>query len=89
MGQHEGARWWRSPNGRLTAVVDGDFVHIGGLRALNMSWCTRVTDAAFVHLRGIKELDMSYWRTQRTPLVIMCNTQHRTCKKQQLTPTLP
>jgi hypothetical protein len=44
---------------RRTPVVDGDFVHFVGLRALNMSWCREVTDAAFVHLRGIQELDMS------------------------------
>ena len=43
---------------RGTAVVDGDFVHFVGLRALNMSWCSEVTDAAFVHLRGIERLNM-------------------------------
>ena len=52
-------------NGRLTAVVDGDFVHFVGLRALNMSWCTQVTDAAFEHLKGIQELNMS-WCDQDT-----------------------
>ena len=50
----------QNPNGRLTAVVDGDFVHFVGLRALNMSYCRQVTDAAFVHLRGIERLDMSW-----------------------------
>ena len=52
-------------SGRLTAVVDGDFVHFVGLRALNMSWCTQVRDAAFVHIRGIQTLDMS-WCNQAT-----------------------
>ena len=45
---------------RRIPVVDGDFVHFVGLRALNMSCCWQVTDAAFVHLRGIQELDMSF-----------------------------
>jgi len=45
---------------RHTSMVDGDFVHFVGLRALNMSNCTEVTDAAFVHLRGIQELNMSF-----------------------------
>ena len=54
----EGDDEWENPNGRHTAVVDGDFVHFVGLRALNMSWCREVTDAAFVHLRGIERLNM-------------------------------
>jgi hypothetical protein len=41
-----------------TWVTDADFVHLAGLRELNMAWCTGVTDAALVHLRGIHELDM-------------------------------
>ena len=49
---------WHNPNGRLTAIVDGDFGHFVVLRALNMRWCTQVTDAAFVHLRGIERLNM-------------------------------
>jgi hypothetical protein len=49
--EHEGG-------GRLTPVVDADFMHFVGLRALNMSWCWQVTDAAFVHLRGIERLNM-------------------------------
>ena len=44
---------------RRTPVVDSDFVHLEGLRELNMAGCTAVTDAAFVHLRGIHTLDMS------------------------------
>ena len=43
---------------RRAPVVDADFVHLVGLRALNMSWCRQVTDAAFVHLRGIERLIM-------------------------------
>ncbi len=46
------------PFGRLTPVVDADFVHFVGLRALNMACCRQVTDAAFVHLRGIRKLKM-------------------------------
>jgi hypothetical protein len=58
VGQRGWGRW-ENPNGRLTAVVDGDFVHFVGLRVLNITWCTQVTDAAFVHLRGIERLNMS------------------------------
>ena len=46
-------------------VTDADFVHLAGLRELNMSHCVKVTDAAFVHLRGIHTLNM-YWCNQRT-----------------------
>ncbi len=61
LGANVGQRgqWGENPNGRLTAVVDADFVLLGGLKALNMSWCRQVTDAAFVHLRGIERLYMS------------------------------
>ena len=45
-----------------THVVDGDFLHFVGLRALDMRACSQVTDAAFVHLRGIKRLNMSWCR---------------------------
>ena len=44
---------------RRTPVVDADFVHLRGLRELNMAYCTSVTDAAFAHLHGIHTLDMS------------------------------
>ena len=44
---------------RRTPVVDADFVHLEGLRKLNLAGCTSVTDAAFAHLRGIHTLDMS------------------------------
>ena len=56
------ARWanvsqmWK---GRVTPVVDADFVHFVGLRRLDMSWCKSITDAAFVHLKGIHTLDMA------------------------------
>ena len=40
-------------------VVDADFVHLEGLREVDMASCCLVTDAAFVHLRGIHTLDMS------------------------------
>ena len=56
------------PNGgpvRRAPVVDADFVHFVGLRALNMTRCTQVTDAAFVHLRGIERLNMT-WCDQAT-----------------------
>ena len=57
--QCEGDEEWENPSGRRTPVVDADFVHFVGLRALNMSYCKQVTDAAFVHLQGIEWLDMS------------------------------
>ena len=44
--------------GRMTPVVDSDFVHFVGLKRLNMSECRSITDAAFVHLKGIHTLDM-------------------------------
>jgi hypothetical protein len=44
--------------GRATSVVDADFIHLEGLRELNMAGCEAVTDAAFVHLHGIHTLDM-------------------------------
>ena len=59
VGQSAGTDSLRNPYGRCTTVVDAYFVHLVGLRALNMSWCTQVTDAAFAHLQGIKSLDMS------------------------------
>ena len=59
VGQRVRDGLYQNPNGRRTAVVDGDFVHFVGLRALNMSYCRQVTDAAFVHLRGIEKLNMS------------------------------
>ena len=65
VGQRGGNARWQNPNGRRTPVVDADFVHFVGLRALNMSWCTQVTDAAFEHLKGIQELNMS-WCDQDT-----------------------
>jgi len=46
--------------GRMTPVVDADFVHFEGLRRLNVWGCRSFTDAAFVHLKGIHTLDMSY-----------------------------
>jgi hypothetical protein len=48
-----------SVRGRAITVQDADFVHLEGLRELNMAGCTAVTDAAFVHLRAIHTLDMS------------------------------
>ena len=46
--------------GRAAPLLDADFVHLEGLRELNMKRCTGVTDAAFAHLRGIRTLDMSW-----------------------------
>ncbi len=51
--------WEQGKKGRVTPLVDADFVHFVGLRRLNMRRCTSVTDAAFVHLKGIHTLDMS------------------------------
>ena len=57
---------WRAANpGALVANVrgrndltDADFVHLAGIRVLNMCYCTNpgLTDAAFVHLRGLHTL---------------------------------
>ena len=37
-----------------------DFVHLGGLRKLDLNGNSSITDAAFEHLRGINTLNMSY-----------------------------
>ena len=39
-------------------LTDADFVHLAGIKALRMSYCTNpgLTDAAFVHLRGLHTL---------------------------------
>ena len=41
-------------------LTDADFVHLAGIKALWMSYCTNpgLTDAAFVHLRGLHTLWM-------------------------------
>jgi hypothetical protein len=41
-------------------LTDADFVHLVGIKALNMVRCTNpgLTDAAFVHLRGLHTLWM-------------------------------
>ena len=41
-------------------LTDADFVHLAGIKALNMGYCTNpgLTDAAFVHLRGLCTLWM-------------------------------
>jgi hypothetical protein len=52
-------RYSGSGSGRSAPVVDADFVHLEGLRELNMAHCSAVTDAAFAHLRGIHTLNMS------------------------------
>ena len=61
---------WRAANpGALVAnvfgradLLDADFVHLAGIKALWMSSCTNpgLTDAAFVHLRGLHTLWMGY-----------------------------
>ena len=45
---------WQNPNGRRAAVVDADFVHFVGLRALNMRWCREVTDAVLCTSRALR-----------------------------------
>ena len=68
------ARWRRAFPVAVAASVrrnrrlrDADFVHLRGLRSLDMSWCsqTTITDAAFAHLVGIYTLKMS-WCSQAT-----------------------
>ena len=46
---------------RRDDLVDADFVHLAGIKALNMVGCCNpgLTDAAFVHLRGLHTLWMS------------------------------
>ena len=41
-------------------LTDADFVHLAGIKALNMTFCNNpgLTDAAFVHLRGLHTLWM-------------------------------
>ena len=50
-----------------TRLCDADFVHLRGLRSLDMGWCTQatITDGAFAHLAGIHTLDMR-WCSQAT-----------------------
>ena len=59
VGQRKGEEPWENPCGRRLAVVDEDFVHFVGLRALNMRHCSLVTDAALACLEGIHTLDMT------------------------------
>ena len=42
-------------------LLDADFVHLKGIKALNMSWCNQagITDEAFKSLEGIHTLNMS------------------------------
>jgi hypothetical protein len=43
---------WRSD------LRDADFVHLAGVKVLDMSYCTRITDAGLAHLTGIHTLNM-------------------------------
>ena len=47
-------------DGPPSSLTDADFVHLRGVRELNMSRCKQdtITDAAFVHLGGIHTLEM-------------------------------
>ena len=47
---------------RRNDLVDADFVHLVGIKALNMMACRNpgLTDAAFVHLRGLHTLRMPF-----------------------------
>ena len=51
----------REYDGPASTLTDVDFVHLRGLRTLNMSccWQTTITDGAFAHLAGIHTLDIS------------------------------
>ena len=61
------ARWHCFPNARAAIIngskttTDADFVHLKGLRKLNMWGCDQptITDAAFVHLQGIHTLEIA------------------------------
>ena len=44
------------PHGRSAPVVDADFAHLEGLRALDLWGCTAFSSAAFTHLQGIRTL---------------------------------
>ena len=67
---------WRAahPNALVANVcgridlIDADFVHLVGIKALRMSSCTNpgLTDAAFVHLRGLHTLWM--WGCNQTSI---------------------
>ena len=52
----------RAQKGPQSPLTDADFVHLRGVRELNMGGCDQasITDAAFAHLAGIHTLDMSY-----------------------------
>jgi hypothetical protein len=41
-------------------LTDADFVHLAGVKALDMSLCPGITDAGLAHLRGIHTLNMRY-----------------------------
>ena len=45
---------------QCSGVTDAAFVHLRGVKMLDMSWCRQetITDAAFVHLHGIHALNM-------------------------------
>ena len=58
---------WRAANPRAIRanihnrqdITDADFVHLVGIKELNMSSCLRITDAAFAHLAGVHTLYMA------------------------------
>jgi len=56
---------WRAANPHaMRANLEGNFtndelVHLRGLQAVSIAYCTGITDAGFVHLQGIPVLDIS------------------------------
>ena len=40
-------------------ITDAAFVHLRGIKELDISYCSKITDAAFVHLRGIQKVTMA------------------------------
>ena len=39
-------------------LMDADFVHLTGVKTLDMRWCPQITDAGLAHLTGVKTLDI-------------------------------
>ena len=52
----------RKYDGPPHTLTDADFVHLRGVRELDMSWCSQetITDAAFMNVRGIYTLNVSH-----------------------------
>jgi hypothetical protein len=56
---------WRAANPHVTRAnlegnfTDNELVHLRGLQAVSIAYCTGITDAGFVHLQGVSVLDIT------------------------------